>query len=191
MYRSAAAAISRSSSMLRQLRLQLGRSTVAHLVSAKEVIFGVGTSMRCVNNLTDVVEVTMGPKSDCSFLIWRYVLPLVSGINVMSDKKVQASSTICTGRSRQELQEPVVGLAGDPCLPWKNSWTGVGCSDASPMHVLSLNRGRVPESPTWGVGDGDRRASASPTTTTSGSRGVAHHHRNHPASEVQQRGGGG
>ncbi|KAI4976490.1 hypothetical protein ZWY2020_050097 [Hordeum vulgare] len=52
--------------------------------------------------------------------------------------KVQASSTICTGRSREELQEPAAGLAGDPCLPWQNSWTGVGFSDASPMRVLSL-----------------------------------------------------
>ncbi|KAI4976241.1 hypothetical protein ZWY2020_049848 [Hordeum vulgare] len=30
--------------------------------AAKEVIFGVDASMRCVNDLTNVVEVTMGPK---------------------------------------------------------------------------------------------------------------------------------
>ncbi|KAF7050629.1 hypothetical protein CFC21_058966 [Triticum aestivum] len=44
----------------------------------------------------------------------------------------------------RSLKNPPPDWAGDPCLPPQNSWTGVGCSDDSPVRVLSLdlkNRG--------------------------------------------------
>uniref|UniRef100_N1QXI0 Putative LRR receptor-like serine/threonine-protein kinase n=1 Tax=Aegilops tauschii TaxID=37682 RepID=N1QXI0_AEGTA len=44
----------------------------------------------------------------------------------------------------RSLKTPPPDWAGDPCLPRQNSWTGVGCSDDSPVRVLSLdlkNRG--------------------------------------------------
>jgi chaperonin GroEL len=84
MYRAAAAAISRSSSALRK---QLARCSGgeqqrlwARGYAAKEVAFGVGARaamLQGVNDLTDAVKVTMGPKvrapssSLAATLSWR------------------------------------------------------------------------------------------------------------------------
>ncbi|KAG8073738.1 hypothetical protein GUJ93_ZPchr0006g46347 [Zizania palustris] len=39
----------------------------------------------------------------------------------------------------RSFKNPPPDWAGDPCLPRQNSWTGVVCSDGSPVRVISLD----------------------------------------------------